>query len=41
MKTINIELDKDQFIQIIRKLNDNEKLEIFDELKKTLFLKTF
>lgn len=41
MKTINIELDKTQFIKIIRRLNDTDKFEIYDELKKTLFLKRF
>ncbi|HKJ41434.1 MAG TPA: hypothetical protein VKA27_05035 [Sunxiuqinia sp.] len=41
MKTINIELDKRQFLKIINKLDDKDKLELFNELKKTLFLKRF
>ena len=41
MKTVNIELDKNQFIRIINSLDDNDKLEIFNELKKSLFLKRF
>ncbi|OFX58694.1 MAG: hypothetical protein A2046_10250 [Bacteroidetes bacterium GWA2_30_7] len=41
MKAINIELDKKLFIQIINKLNYNDKFEIFNELKKSLFLKRF
>jgi predicted Holliday junction resolvase-like endonuclease len=41
MKTVNIELDKNQFIKIINRLNDIDKLEIFNELKKSLFLKRF
>jgi len=41
MRTVNIELDKNQFIRIIKKLDDKDKLEIFNELKKSLFLKRF
>jgi hypothetical protein len=41
MKTINIELNKNQFIRILNKLDDNDKLEIFNALKKSLFLKRF
>jgi Mg/Co/Ni transporter MgtE len=41
MKTISIELDKNQFIRILNKLDDTDKLEIFNELKKSLFLKRF
>ena len=41
MKTINIELNKSQFISILNKLDDSDKLEIFNELKKSLFLKRF
>lgn len=41
MKTISIELDKNQFIRIINKLAENDKLEIFNELKKSLFLSRF
>lgn len=41
MRTVNIELDKNQFIRIIKRLDDSDKLEIFNELKKSLFLKRF
>jgi hypothetical protein len=41
MSTINIELDRNQFIRILNKLDDSDKLEIFNELKKSLFLKRF
>ncbi|MBA4410311.1 MAG: hypothetical protein C0397_12900 [Odoribacter sp.] len=41
MKNISIELDKSQFIGIINRLDDNDKMEIFNELKKSLFLKRF
>lgn len=41
MKTINFEIDKAQFIKVIKRLNDSDKLEIYNELKKSLFLKRF
>lgn len=41
MRTINIELDKSQFMRILNKLDDNDKLEIFNKLKKSLFIKRF
>jgi hypothetical protein len=41
MRTINIELEKNQFIKIINNLNEADKLEIYNELKKSLFLKRF
>lgn len=41
MKTVNVELDKNQFIRIINSLDYDDKLEIFNELKKSLFLKRF
>ncbi len=41
MKTISIELDKKQFINILNNLNESDKLDIFNELKKSLFLKRF
>ncbi len=41
MKAINIELDKRQFLKIINQLDDNDKFELFNELKKSLFLKRF
>lgn len=41
MKTVSIEVDKNQFLRIINQLDDNAKLEIYNELKKSLFLKRF
>ena len=41
MRTINIELDKNQFMKILNNMDDNDKLEIFNELRKSLFLKRF
>jgi len=40
-RTVNIELDKGQFIKTIKRLDGSDKLEIFNELKKSLFLKRF
>ncbi len=41
METINISLDKNQFIKIINGLEEKDKLEIYFELRKTLFLQRF
>ncbi len=41
MKTVNIELDKQQFLKILYSLDEKDKLEIYKELKKSLFLKRF
>lgn len=41
MQTINIELNKNQFLKSLRKLNERDKLEIYEELKKSLFPKRF
>lgn len=41
MKAINIEIDKTQFLKLINQLDDNDKFELFNELKKSLFLKRF
>ncbi len=41
MQTINIELNKNQFLKSIRKLDEKDKLEIYEELKKSLFPKRF
>ena len=41
MQTINIELNKSQFLKSIRKLDEKDKLEIYEELKKSLFPKRF
>ena len=41
MKAINIEINKSQFLRIINQLDYNDKLELYNELKKSLFLKRF
>ena len=41
MKIVSIELDKSQFFKIINQLDDNDKFELYNELKKSLFLKRF
>jgi len=41
MTTFNIELDKDQFLMVLNKMSDTDKMEIYNELKKSLFLKRF
>ena len=41
MKAVNIELNKRQFLKIIDQLDDNDKLELYNELKKSLFQKRF
>lgn len=41
MQTINIELNKSQFLKSIKKLDEKDKLEIYEELKKSLFPKRF
>lgn len=41
MKAVNIELNKSQFLKIINQLDDNDKFELYNELKKSLFLKRF
>lgn len=41
MKAISIELDKSQFLKIVNQLDDNDKFELYNELKKSLFLKRF
>lgn len=41
MRTISIELDKYQFMKILNNMDENDKLEIYNELRKSLFLKRF
>jgi len=41
MKAIQIKIKKSQFLKIINQLDENDKLELFYELKKSLFLKRF
>jgi hypothetical protein len=41
MKSINIEFDKSQFLKIINQLDENDRFELYNELKKSLFLKRF
>ncbi|MDG5800654.1 hypothetical protein QA597_09815 [Marinilabiliaceae bacterium ANBcel2] len=41
MSTINITLNKKQFLKTIERLDESDKLEIYKELKKTLFPNRF
>jgi hypothetical protein len=41
MKTVQIELDKKQFIKIIKELDEKDRFQLYNELKKSLFLKRF
>ena len=41
MKAYNIELNKSQFYKLINQLDDNDKFELYNKLKKSLFLKRF
>jgi hypothetical protein len=41
MKSIQIEIDKKQIFKIMSQLDENDKLELFYELKKSLFVKRF
>ncbi len=41
MRTIQLNLNRGQFVSIIRTLDDSDKLMIYRELKKELFLKRF
>jgi hypothetical protein len=41
MKSFSLQLNKNQFLSIINSLNDNDKMEIYNEIKKSIFLKRF
>ncbi|MEX2411655.1 MAG: hypothetical protein WD607_09875 [Candidatus Paceibacterota bacterium] len=41
MKSYSLQLNKDQFLSIISSLNDNDKMEIYNEIKKSIFLQRF
>jgi hypothetical protein len=41
MQTIQLNLNKKQFINVIHSMNDNDKLEIYNELKKNLIRDRF
>lgn len=41
MKAIQIEIKKSQFLRILNQLDEKDKLELFYELRKSLFLKRF
>jgi hypothetical protein len=41
METIQINLSKNQFINIVQSMDYTDKLEIYKELKKSLFLNRF
>ena len=41
MRTIQLNLEKSQFLSLFNTMNDTDKLEIYNELKKSLFLNRF
>ena len=41
MKAINIEINQSKFLKIIHQLDDKDKMELYNELKKSLFLKRY
>ena len=41
METIQVNINKKQFISAVRSMSDADKLEIYKELKKNLFLNRF
>ncbi len=41
MQTINIQLNRSQFLKSIRKMDEKDKLAIYEELKHSLFPKRF
>ena len=41
MSTVNLSIDKNELLSVIKKLDDQDKLMIYNELKKSLFLKRF
>lgn len=41
MKAIQIEIKKSQFLRILNQLDEKDKLELFYELRKSLFLKRY
>jgi len=41
MVTINIPVDKNTFIDMLQMLDEQSKMEIYNELKKSLYLRRF
>ncbi len=41
MKIVQIEISKDQLMRLIESLSEQDKLEVYNMLKKSLFLKRF
>ena len=41
MKTVQIEISKDQLMRLIQSLSEQDKLEVYNMLKNSLFLKRF
>lgn len=41
MKNIQLNINKRQFVNLFRTMNDSDKMEIYKELKKSLFLNRF
>lgn len=41
MQAIELKIEKRQFLKMLSQLNENDRFEIYTELKKSLFLKRF
>jgi len=41
MRTMQLNLEKNQFLSMFNTMDDTDKLEIYNELKKSLFLNRF
>jgi hypothetical protein len=41
MQAIELKIEKRQFLKMLSQLNENDRFEIYNELKKSLFLKRF
>lgn len=41
MRNIQLNISKKQFVNLFQTMNDSDKMEIYNELKKSLFLNRF
>jgi hypothetical protein len=41
MEAIELKIEKKQFLKMLSQLNENDRFDIYTELKKSLFLKRF
>jgi hypothetical protein len=41
MQAIELKIEKRQFLKMLSQLNENDRFDIYTELKKSLFLKRF